>query len=412
MLLTIIFISLCLSAFFSGSEIAFIASNKLKLEIDKNTGSFISKMISRFTKDPSNFIATMLVGNKISLVVFSILMTKVLSPIISQYFISDISLLFFQTIISTFIILVFAEFIPKVVCRISPNYILKIFAPFLFLFYFLLFPLVYITISLSRFLLRILFNINMDESKYVFNKIDLDDYLETVTNDSELNMPEVKMLRNALDLSSVRIRECMVPRTDMVAIDINSSIESLTHLFITTKFSKILIYKNNIDNIIGYVHSSDLFKNPLTIKSVVLPIVIVTESMSANELLNKFIRDNHGIALVVDEFGGTSGMVTIEDLTEEIVGEIQDEHDVEELVDLKIDENQYLFSSRMEVDKINEKYGLSLPESEEYETIAGLFLSYYEDMPNKKESISLNDITLIVDEVDEKSIKLIRLVIN
>ena len=412
MLLTIIFISLCLSAFFSGSEIAFIASNKLKLEIDKNTGSFISKMISRFTKDPSNFIATMLVGNNISLVVFSILMTKLLSPIISQYFISDISLLFFQTIISTFIILVFAEFIPKVVCRISPNYILKIFAPFLFLFYFLLFPLVYITISLSRFLLRLLFNINMDESKYVFNKIDLDDYLETVTNDSEINLPEVKMLRNVLDLSSVRIRECMVPRTDMVAIDINSSIESLTHLFITTKFSKILIYKNNIDNIIGYVHSSDLFKNPLTIKSVVLPIVIVTESMSANELLNKFIRDNHGIALVVDEFGGTSGMVTIEDLTEEIVGEIQDEHDVEELVDLKIDENQYLFSSRMEVDKINEKYGLSLPESEEYETIAGLFLSYYEDMPNKKESISLNDITLIVDEVDEKSIKLIRLVIN
>ena len=412
MLLTIIFISLCLSAFFSGSEIAFIASNKLKLEIDKNTGSFISKMISRFTKDPSNFIATMLVGNNISLVVFSILMTKLLSPIISQYFISDISLLFFQTIISTFIILVFAEFIPKVVCRISPNYILKIFAPFLFLFYFLLFPLVYITISLSRFLLRLLFNINMDESKYVFNKIDLDDYLETVTNDSEINLPEVKMLRNVLDLSSVRIRECMVPRTDMVAIDINSSIESLTHLFITTKFSKILIYKNNIDNIIGYVHSSDLFKNPLTIKSVVLPIVIVTESMSANELLNKFIRDNHGIALVVDEFGGTSGMVTIEDLTEEIVGEIQDEHDVEELVDLKIDENQYLFSSRMEVDKINEKYGLSLPESEEYETIAGLFLAYYEDMPNKKESISLNDITLIVDEVDEKSIKLIRLVIN
>ena len=237
MLLTIIFISLCLSAFFSGSEIAFIASNKLKLEIDKNTGSFISKMISRFTKDPSNFIATMLVGNNISLVVFSILMTKLLSPIISQYFISDISLLFFQTIISTFIILVFAEFIPKVVCRISPNYILKIFAPFLFLFYFLLFPLVYITISLSRFLLRFLFNINMDESKYVFNKIDLDDYLETVTNDSEINLPEVKMLRNVLDLSSVRIRECMVPRTDMVAIDINSSIESLTHLFITTKFS-------------------------------------------------------------------------------------------------------------------------------------------------------------------------------
>ena len=412
MLLTIVFISLCLSAFFSGSEIAFIASNKLKLEIDKNTGSFMSKMISGFTKDPSNFIATMLVGNNISLVVFSILMTKLLSPIISQYFTSDISLLFFQTIISTFIILVFAEFIPKVVCRISPNYILKIFSPFLFLFYFLLFPLVYITISLSRFLLRLLFNINMEESKYVFNKIDLDDYLETVTNDSEINLPEVKMLRNALDLSSVRIRECMVPRTDMVAIDVNSSIESLTHLFIRTKFSKILIYKNNIDNIIGYVHSSDLFKNPLTIKSVMLPIVIVTESMSANELLNKFIRDNHGIALVVDEFGGTSGMVTIEDLTEEIVGEIQDEHDIEELVDLKIDENQYLFSSRMEVDKINEKYSLNLPESEEYETIAGLFLSYYEDMPNKKESISLNDITLIVDEVDEKSIKFIRLVIN
>ena len=413
-IVTIVIVTLLFSAFFSGIEIAFISSNRLKLELDKSSGSFISKILSVFSRDESNFIASMLIGNNIALVIFSISMTKLLSeylPVIHSPFL----LLLTQTIISTIIILITAEFIPKAIFRINPNYMLKIFSVPLVIFYFLLYPIVFVTLSISEFILKYIFRLEIKEVNQLFSKIDLDEYLESLTQHGDSNSAnniEVEMMQNALELSNIKVRECMVPRTDMAAINIKSSVEQLLQLFIKTKYTKIPVFKDNIDNIIGYVHSSDLFRKPITIKSIMLPIPIVSESLTANEMLNTFIRKNKSIALVVDEFGGTSGLVTVEDVTEEIVGEIEDEHDIGDIIDEKISDTEYLFSSRMEVDQINNKYNLELPESEEYETIAGLFLSLHEDIPEKGESIKYENKVLLIDSVDEKSIKLIRIIVK
>tara|TARA_B110000211_G_scaffold64249_1_gene73721 strand:- start:323 stop:1090 length:768 start_codon:yes stop_codon:yes gene_type:complete len=255
----------------------------------------------------------------------------------------------------------------------------------------------------------------MEQVKQVFSKIDLDEYFDSLTHNIDRessNKTEVEMLQNALDLSNIKVKECMVPRTDVSALNIKSTIKELTDLFIETKFTKIPVFKDDIDNIIGYVHSSDLFKKPLNIRSIMLPIPIVTESLSAKDMLNIFINKNKSIALVVDEFGGTSGLLTIEDITEEIVGEIEDEHDFDDIIDEKISNVEFLFSARMEVDQINSKYDLELPESEEYETIAGLFLSLHEDIPVKGQEIIFENKLFIVDSVDEKSIKIIRILIK
>ena len=411
MLVSLVIITLLFSAFFSGIEIAFISSNKLKLEIDKDSDSFFSKTISIFSENESNFIATMLVGNNISLVIFSISISELLQPFILQFTSSDIVLILIQTIIATIIVLVTAEFIPKTIFRINPNYMLKLFSLPLLLFYYLLYPVVFVMISISEFFLRYVFGLKLRQVKQTFSKIDLDEYLENLTSDNENEdaSSEVEMLQNALELSNIKVRECMVPRTEVFAVNMKVSIDGLKQVFIDTKFSKLPIFKENIDNIIGYVHSSDLFKNPSTIKSVMLPVPIVPESMPANELLNTFISKNKGIAIVVDEFGGTSGLVTIEDVTEEIVGEIVDEHDKEEVLDQKINDNEFLFSARIEVDLINDKYNLDLPKSEEYETIAGLILSLHEEIPKVGEKIEIENITLIIENVDEKSIKSVRL---
>ena len=413
--ITIVIVTLLFSAFFSGIEIAFISSNRLKLELDKSSDSFISKTIAIFSRDESNFIASMLIGNNIALVIFSISMTKLLDPFLNEVISSSFLLLFTQTIISTIVILITAEFIPKAIFRINPNYMLKIFSVPLVFFYFLLFPIVFVMISISEFVLKNIFRLEINEVNQLFSKIDLDEYLESLTqytNSNSENNIDVEMLQNALELSNIKVRECMVPRTDMAAINIKSSVEQLINLLIETKYTKIPVFKDNIDNIIGYVHSADLFKKPITIKSVMLPIPIVSESLTANEMLNTFIKKNKSIALVVDEFGGTSGLVTVEDVTEEIVGEIEDEHDIADIIDEKISDTEYLFSSRMEVDQINNKYNLELPESEEYETIAGLFLSLHEDIPERGESIKYENKVLLIDSVDEKSIQLIRIMVK
>ena len=356
----------------------------------------------------------MLIGNNIALVIFSISMTKLLDPFLLNYISSEILLLFVQTIISTTIVLVIAEFIPKAFFMINPNYMIKFFSIPLLIFYFVLFPIVLVMIIISKIFIKYIFRIKLEQVKHLFSKVDLDEYLESLSHEveGEVNTSEVAMLQNALELSNIKVRECMVPRTDIAVININSSINDLKQLFISKKYTKIPVFKGNIDNIIGYAHSSDLFKNPITIKSIILPIPIVTESLTANEMLNTFISKNKSIALVVDEFGGTSGLVTIEDVTEEIVGEIEDEHDREDIIDNKISDSEYLFSSRMEVDQINAKYNLELPESEEYETIAGLFLSFYEDIPKEGEKIEIDNIVITIDEVDEKSIQLIRLILK
>ena len=405
----LIAITLLLSAFFSGMEIAFVSANKLKLELDKKSNSFTSKIISIFTKQESNFIVSMLIGNNIALVVYGMLMAQILEFSLNEIIPSAFLLIIVQTIISTFIILVVAEFIPKAIFRINSNSVLKFFSTPLLISFFILYPFNLLMITLSKWILKI-FKVEIDENQRLFDRVDLDDYLKMFKSNQDENI-EVEMLQNALELPTIKARECMIPRTEIVAVEIKTSILDLKELFIASKLSKILVYKNDIDNIIGYVHSLDLFRKPKTIRSILMPIPIVTETMVATDLLQLFINQHRAVAVVVDEYGGTSGMVTVEDVTEEIVGEIEDEHDKEMLIDKKIDNKTFLFSARMEIDAINKKYELDLPTSEEYETLAGLLLHFNEDIPAIETEVYIEKFKFTVKEVNDRSIQLIQIYI-
>ena len=411
MLITVAIISLLFSAFFSGVEIAFISANKLQLELDKNTGKFPSKIIAYFTKNESDFITTMLVGNNIALVVYGIVMTQILTPQFSDYFNSALILLLLQTFITTMIVLITAEFLPKAIFRIFPNQILKVFSLPIWLFFVMFRPLALLMLNLANLILKYVLNQKISNDKQVFGKTDLDDFLSNVKSAEgvEDTRVEVEMLQNALDLTDKKIRECMVPRTDIIAMDVLSTIDDVKEKFIDTKLSKLLIYKGTIDRVIGYVHSSDLFKNPKNVKSVLLPISFVPESMLAMDMLNQFIDRNQGVALVVDEFGGTSGMITIEDVTEEIVGEIVDEHDIEELTDEQLSENSYRLLAKIDVEMVNKKYNLELPESDEYETIAGLLLHHFEEIPTINDVIELEEYQFTIIKVNETTIQEVQL---
>ena len=411
MLITIAIISLLFSAFFSGVEIAFISANKLQLELDKNTGKFPSKIISYFTKNESDFITTMLVGNNIALVVYGVVATQILTELFSDYFNSALILLLVQTFITTMIVLITAEFLPKAIFRIFPNQILKVFSLPIWLFFVMFRPLALLMLNLANLILKYVLNQKISNDKQVFGKTDLDDFLSNVKSAEgvEDTRVEVEMLQNALDLTDKKVRECMVPRTDIIAMDVLSTIDDVKEKFIDTKLSKLLIYKGTIDRVIGYVHSSDLFKNPKNVKSVLLPISFVPESMLAMDMLNQFIENNKGVALVVDEFGGTSGMITIEDVTEEIVGEIVDEHDIEELTDEKLSENSYRLLAKIDVEMVNKKYNLELPESDEYETIAGLLLHHFEEIPTINDVIVLEEYQFTIIKVNETTIQEVQL---
>jgi len=411
MLISIATITLLFSAFFSGVEIAFISANKLQLELDKNKGRFSSRMIAFFSKNESDFITTMLVGNNISLVVYGIVMTRILTPQLQLFFYSDLALLLVQTIITTLIVLVTAEFLPKAVFRIFPNQILSIFSVPIWLFFIVFRPIAILMLNTANFLLKYVLKQNIAEDKQVFGKTDLDDFLSNAKSaeGEEDTRVEVEMLQNALDLSEKKVRECMVPRTEIIAVDILSSIEEVKQKFITTKLSKLLVYKGNIDTIIGYIHSSDLFKNPNNLRSFLLPLPFVTESMKAIELLNQFIETNKGVAVVLDEFGGTSGMLTIEDVTEEIVGEIVDEHDIEEIMDKQLVDDKYQLFARLDVEQVNKKYELNLPESDHYETIAGLILSQMEEIPKQGDVITLEEFQFTIIKVNNTAIQEVQL---
>ena len=413
MTLAIAFISLLFSAFFSGVEIAFISANKLQLELDKSKRRFSSKMVAFFSKNESDFITTMLVGNNISLVVYGIVMTQVLSPYLKLFSSSDFVLLLMQTIIATFIVLVTAEFLPKAIFRIFPNQILNIFSIPIWVLFILLRPLAILMLKIASFLLKYVLKQNIADDKQVFGKTDLDDFLSNARSveGNEDTRVEVEMLQNVLDLSEKRVRECMIPRTEIIAIDILASIDVVKKKFIDTKLSKLLVFKGNIDNIIGYIHSYDLFKIPKNLKSILLPLPFVPESMKAMELLNQFIESNKGVAVVLDEFGGTAGMITIEDVTEEIVGEIVDEHDIDEVADQQIEENTFIFSGRSYVEEINRKYNLMLPESDEYETISGFLLDYLEKIPKKDDIIEYKNYNFTVINVNKTTIQKVKLIV-
>ena len=400
-------VTLLLAAFFSGVEIAFISSNKLQLELQKTSGKYTGKIISFFSKTPSDFLTTMLIGNNIFLVTFGLIISQILTPQITK--ITDITffVLLFQTIIVTVIILITAEFLPKTIFRTYSSKILKIFALPIVLSFIILRPITKVILKFSDIVFKIFFGKTLNVDEVFFSRTDLDDYLNELNyiKDEDKNRVEVEMLKNALDLSETKLRECMIPRTELVCMNINTTIAELRKKFISTKLSKILIFKNNIDNIIGYVHSSELFRNPKNIRATLLPIPFVPESMSALELLSQFIENNKGIAIVVDEFGGTSGLVTIEDITEEIVGDISDEHDKNQIEDIRIDENKFRLLARSNVEEINKKYNLNLPDSEEYETIAGLILNHQENIPKINDEVSVHNFIFTITKVDKKTIQ-------
>ena len=407
-------ISLFFSAFFSGVEIAFVSANKLQLELEKSKTKISSKMKSFFCRNESDFITTMLVGNNISLVIYGIAMTQILTSKLELYISSDSLLLLLQTFIATIIVLVTAEFLPKAIFRISPNYILNIFTIPIWLLFVALRPAAIVMFKISNLLLKYVLNQKKNDGNIIFGKNDLDDLLSNVksADGHQDQSVEVEMLQNALDLSEKRVRECMVPRTEIIATDFNTPLHVVKSKFIQTKLSKILVYKNNIDNIVGYIHSFDLFKNPKNIKSILLPLSFVPESMKAMELLNEFIENNKGVAVVVDEFGGTAGMITIEDVTEEIVGEIMDEHDHEEVNDQKINDRTFILLGRSYVEEINKKYNLLLPESDEYDTVAGLLLDHLEDIPKKDDLVKIENFTFTIRDVNKTKIQEVELIID
>ncbi|WP_321515249.1 hemolysin family protein [Marinifilum fragile] len=414
--LIIIFAMLALSAFFSGMEIAFIAANKLRMELDRSKNTVSSRIISIFSRYPGHYISTMLVGNNIALVVYGIVMAKILEPSIQLWVDSESLVLTIQTIISTILILVTAEFIPKTLFRLNPNFALNLFALPVMFFYILFYPVTMITMMLSKNIIHKLFKtkITEDEETQAFGKIDLDHLVQEGQDTqaiAEDELHDIKIFRNALDFSKVKLRECIVPRNEIEAMELNGTVEELTQRFIETGYSRILIYKDSIDNIIGYVHSSVIFKKPQSIKSALSRIIFVPETMAAHKLLNLFTKEQKSIAVVVDEFGGTAGMVTIEDIMEEIFGEIEDEHDNIDLEEEVLSENEFIFSGRLEIDYLNDKYDLNLPESEDFETLNGFILFNHESIPKYNETIRIENYNFKIVEVSNTRVEKIKLTI-
>ncbi|MCX6256583.1 MAG: hemolysin family protein [Bacteroidia bacterium] len=416
-LLIIILLALVFSAFFSGMEIAFVTANKLRLEINRKQDLFPSRIISIFTRDPGQFIATMLVGNNISLVVCGTLMAYILEPLIRPVISSYAGMLTLQTLITTFIILIPAEFLPKSIFRRNPNVFLSSLAIPVLFFYIIFYPIARFSIWLSDFVLGFFLkvDINKKEHKVVFGKTDLDHFvnqLQTPERAEEAVENEIRIFRNALDFSEVKLRECMVPRTEMVAVEVDSDVDDLRQKFIETGLSRILVYKDNIDNIIGYIKSSQLFDNPATISDSMTTVPVVPETMPASRLLENFMKLRKNIAVVVDEFGGTSGIVTSEDIIEEIFGEIVDEHDKTYLEERVLAENEFILSGRLEIDYLNEKYRLGIEESDEYNTLAGFILLHHKNMPLANESFSIGQLKFKVLKITATRIELVHLEIE
>ncbi|WP_299669857.1 hemolysin family protein [uncultured Polaribacter sp.] len=392
--LVIIFISILLSAFFSGMEIAFVSANKLHIELEKKREGFLPKILNKITQKSSKFITTMLVGNNISLVIYSYFMGKFLIRILPLEGFNEFSILLIQTIISTIIILVTAEFLPKALFRIYANKVLKIFVVPAYFFYVLFhFFSEFITV-ISDFFLRVFFKTNADEQQVEFSKEELGNYiseqLETGNENEEVDS-EIQIFQNALEFHNVKAREVMVPRTEIIAVETHEKVTNLKKIFIETGLSKVLVYKTSMDDVIGYVNAFELFKRPKTIKSILLPVELVPESMMINDTLNILMKKRKSVAVVVDEYGGTSGMITVEDIVEELFGEIEDEHDSQEFLEEKVNETTFNFSARLEVDYLNEEYGLHIPKSEAYETLGGFIIEHTENIPEENEVLDIEE---------------------
>jgi len=413
---TLILITLLLSAFFSGMEIAFLSANKLKIELDKNKGILSARLIANFAKQPAHLISAMLVGNNIALVVYGITVARNLESVLGNHLPAglnnDFSIFLIQTIVSTLIILVFAEFLPKILFRINSNAIVNFFAIPLTIFYYLFYPVIFIFTGISEFFLKHILRIKVSGKQYEFSPVDLDNYMRELDtrqlSESEVKQ-EIQMIQNAMEFHNIKLRECMIPRNEIVAIEENDPVDKLSGLMAKTGLSRILVYRGSIDNIIGYVHAFDLFSRPQSIQPLIKQIIIAPETMTANKILTTFIQQHKSIALVVDEFGGTSGIVTMEDIIEEIFGEIDDEYDKGDKTESRISDTEFVFSGRHEIDFLNEKYNLGLPESDDYETLAGLILHYHEDIPAIGEEIQINGFIFTIIQATNTRIEQVRL---
>lgn len=413
----VIIISLAFSAFFSGMEIAFVSANKLIIELENKQGDFTARILSSFIRRPKKFIGAMLIGNNIALVFYGIKAGELVANLVfgvsdwDEYHIPYIALLS-QTLITTVVILFTAEFLPKSIFRLNPNRWLSIFAmPLALLFYILYIPSWIIT-NISMVFIKYVLRAETENEEVVFGTVDLDHFLREASEnmqDNEDTEHEIQILQNALDLRETKARDCMIPRNEIEALELNESIDTLKERFIETGYSKIVIYRDTIDNIIGYCHSYDLFKTPDDIKNILLPTFIVAEPAPANRVLEDFIAKKRNLAVVVDEFGGTSGIITIEDIVEELFGEIEDEHDKEEMIEKQIAPDFFQFSARLEIDYINERYRLGLPESDEYDTLGGLIIHHAEDIPDPGTQISVGQFAFKILEVDNARIELVDL---
>lgn len=409
-------ISMTFSAFFSGMEIAFVSSNKLRFEMGRNN-SLPTRVLSVFYHNPNNFISTMLVGNNIALVIYGILMAQLIEHyVLGGLITNEAALVVIETLVSTGVILITGEFMPKTLFKINPNFTLRLFAIPAFICYVLLYPISRFSTFLSTCILRITgIRINKEESEKAFTKVDLDYFIQSSIDESadekEID-PEIKIFQNALDFSNVKIRDCMVPRTEIIAVDMTASISELKAAFIASGVSKVIVYNESIDNIIGYVHSSDLFRSLTDWHKSIRPIPIVPETMGGHKLMQLFLQKKRSLAVVVDEFGGTSGVVSMEDLVEEILGDIEDEHDTNSTVAKAIGNNEYVFSGRLEIEKANEDFDLELPESDEYQTIGGLILHEYQSFPKVHEVITIGKFRFTIIKVTATKIELVKLKIE
>lgn len=401
------------SAFFSGMEIAFVSVDKLRFELDRKRG-VSSRVLTLFFKNPNNFISTMLVGNNIALVIYGILMAQIIGDNLLAGFITNhFVMVLLQTLISTLLILVTGEFLPKTLFKINPNLVLKVCAIPLFFCYIVLYPISKLSSGISYLFLRLFgLKVTKDDSAKAFTKIDLDYFVQSSIDNADSKEEldaEVKIFQNALDFSTIKIRDCIVPRTEVVAVDLTASVEELKSRFVESGISKMIVYEGNIDNIIGYIHSSEMFRNLKDWRDSVKEVPIVPETMAAHKLMKLFMQQKKTIAVVVDEFGGTAGIVSLEDLVEEIFGDIEDEHDNTSYICKEIAPGEYVLSGRLEIEKVNETFGLELPESDDYLTVGGLILHQYQSFPKLHELITVGNYQFKIIKVTATKIELVRL---
>lgn len=402
-------LTILLMGFFAGIEMAFYSANRMSIELKKKQGRVSGQILDQFVDHPVHFLGTTLIGFNIFLVFFGLQISNVMRPVWESWKVgSDTVRILIEIGLSTIVVLIFAEFIPRAIFRARANSWLSKLAHLIDIFYQMFYPIAAFFIILANWMLKYLFNVKVDEKKEAFGRSDLEHLFRQTKNDeAEKQSLNTEMFENALELPKIRIRQCLVPRNEIIGIDIKEPVEALKKLFIETKLTRIVVYNGNIDHIMGYVHHLNMFKRPTNIQSALLSISAVPESMSATDLINKFTREHRSIAWVVDEFGGTAGVITLEDVLEEIFGEIQDEYDVEEFIEKQLAENEYLFSGRLELDYLNEKYGFEFPKGET-ETLSGFIINYHETIPQQKERIIIADYEFDIINVTDTRIDMVK----